>query len=52
MADSSHADADTQNASPQDTRETDGSPRKKVIRRRRKSWEFEIVLCEDLKPNE
>ncbi len=27
-------------------------PRKKVTRRRRKSWEFEIVLCDDLKPNE
>ena len=35
----SHADADTK-------------PRKKVTRRRRKSWEFEIVLCDDSKPNE
>lgn len=36
---SCHADADTK-------------PPKKVTRRRRKSWEFEIVLCEDSKPNE
>jgi hypothetical protein len=27
-------------------------PPKKVTRRRRKSWEFEIVLCETSKPNE
>lgn len=32
--------------------ELDTKPRKKVTRRCRKSWKFEIVLCENLKPNE
>lgn len=32
--------------------EVDTKPGKKVTRPRRKAWEFEIVLCEDSKPNE